>query len=222
MPVVKLNAKTFSAVLMKSGNNLNWVVVRIPFDSVKTWGTRGSVRVKGEINGFPFRTSLFPTGDGHHFIVVNKQMQKGGRVSAGKEARFRMEPDTEPRVVLPVPELTRILRQSQRLQKFYQSLPPSMRQEISRAIAAAKQPETRRRRAEQAAERLMETLEAEIELPPMIRQIMARNPPAETGWRRMPPSHRRNHLLGIFYYQDPEARRRRIERTVEEMVRYAK
>jgi uncharacterized protein YdeI (YjbR/CyaY-like superfamily) len=201
---------------------LHWVVVRIPFDVGKVWGVRGHLRVKGDINGFAFRTALLPSRGGYHFMIVNKQMQKGARVSPGMEARFRMEPDTEKREVPPSPELDRVLKQSRRLQKFFQSLSPSMRKEIARFIAAAKQPATRVRRAEQLAERLMETMEAEVELPPMILQVIARNPPAAEGWRRMSPSHRRMQLLGIFYYRTFEARLRRIEKAVEEMIEYAK
>jgi len=200
---------------------LNWVVIRLPFDAQKVWGTRGQIRVKGTINDFAFRTSLFPTGDGHHYMIVNKQMQKGGRVQPGMEARFQMEPDPDERILPVSPELERALKESKRLQKYYLSLTPSTRVEIVRFIAGAKQIETRRRRAEQCAERLMETMEAEFELPPLIRQALARNPQAAEGWKRMPPSHRRMHLLGIFYYRNLEARQRRIEKAIGEMIEYA-
>jgi hypothetical protein len=83
------------------------------------------LRVKGEINGFAFRTSLFPSGDGHHYMIVNKQMQKGGRVRPGMQAQFRLEPDREKRTAPSCPELERALRSSKRPQKFFQSLTPS-------------------------------------------------------------------------------------------------
>jgi uncharacterized protein YdeI (YjbR/CyaY-like superfamily) len=213
--------KTFSAVLTRSRNQLNWVVIRIPFDTIKTWGVRGSLRVRGDINGYQFSSSLFPTGDGHHFMVVNKQMQKGGRVQVGMQARFQMEPDLTERATRVAPELDRILRQSRRIQKFFLSLSPSTRREIARRISSAKSPETRLRRAEHALERLMETMEAEVDLPPIIRQFMLRDPLASEGWNSMPPSHRRMHLLGIFYYRNMDARLRRIEKAVAEMVAYA-
>jgi uncharacterized protein YdeI (YjbR/CyaY-like superfamily) len=213
-------AKTFSATLeRRTGNNLNWTVIWLPFDVAKIWGSRGHLRVKGEINGFPFRTSLLPTRAGRHFMIVNKQMLKGAKVSAGMEARFRMEPDTEKRTVPDVPELERMLRTSRQLQKFYDSLSPSARTDMARFVAAAKQPATRRRRAEQTAERLMETMEAERELPPLLRQALARDPQRAEAWNRLTPSHRRRHLIGIFYYRDPEARLRRLEKAVEEMIR---
>ena len=209
--------RSFVAVLTHSGNSLNWVVIRIPFDSVKIWGTRGQLRVKGEINGYALRASLFPTGDGHHMMIVNKQMQKGARVQVGMEARFRLEPDLEKREVLVPPELDRALRSSKRLQKFYQSLTFSTRRFVTSPVSDARQPATRVRRAEQAAEYLMEVMEAEIELPPLVRQAFARNPEAAAAWRQMTPGHRRGHLFGIFYYRNHDARLRRIEKMIAEV-----
>lgn len=213
----KAVVKSFSAVLTHSGNALNWIVIRIPFNAARVWGVRGQLRVKGTINDFEFRTSLFPSGDGRHYMIVNKAMQKGGRVGPGMDARFRMEPDMEARTVTIASELESALKQSKRLQKFYQTLTPSTRADISRFVSEAKQSGTRKRRAEQIAERLMETMEAEIELPPIIRQAFARNPKAADGWAQLPPSHRRMHLLGIFYYRNPESRLRRIEKALKEI-----
>ena len=51
--------KAFQATLERTRSRLNWVFVRIPFDVSKIWGTRGHLRVKGEISGFEFRASLF-------------------------------------------------------------------------------------------------------------------------------------------------------------------
>ena len=195
-----------------------WVMVRIPFNSVKIWGTRGHVWVKGEINGFAFRSSVFPTGDGHHMMLINKQMQKGGRVQPGMEAQFRLEPDREEREAKVPPELDRLLKQSKRLQKYFQSMTPYMRRFIGNSVAAVKQPATRMRRAEQVAEHLMETMEAEIELPPLLKQAFARNPEAALAWQRLTPLHRRRHLLGIFYYRGHDARLRRIDRMIAEIT----
>ena len=75
--------KGFQATLERTSSRLNWVFVRIPFDVSKIWGTRGHLRVKGEINGFEFRASLFPMGDGHHALLVTKKMQAGGKVGVG-------------------------------------------------------------------------------------------------------------------------------------------
>jgi uncharacterized protein YdeI (YjbR/CyaY-like superfamily) len=222
-------AKTFNAALARMPGNLGWVIIRVPLDVAKVWGKRGQLKVKGEIRpagskaqGFPFRTSLFPTGKGHHFMMVNKQMQCGAGVTSGMTAHFRMEPDTEERIVRVPPELTRALQESKRLEKYYASLNYSTRREIAKWVGEAKQAETRRRRAEQMAVRLMETLEAERgDLPPVLRLALERNPQARAGWECMPPSQRRFHLLGISGYRNPESRARRVQKAIEMMVEYA-
>ncbi|HKF23570.1 MAG TPA: YdeI/OmpD-associated family protein [Candidatus Angelobacter sp.] len=221
MPTVKLVAKTFDAVLERDVNNLGWTIIRIPFDAAKLWGRRGQIRVSGEVNGFPFRTSLFPDGKGGHSLLVNKTMQKGANVRSGMKARFHLEPDSAPRPVSPPQELLALLKQSQRLRKFYESFNPSTRRDIARTLAAVKSSDARKRRVEQFAERLMETMEAEKQLPPLIERSLAQNPLAREGWKLMPPRQRRWHLLGIFGYRSPESRARRLEKAVQEMVTYA-
>jgi uncharacterized protein YdeI (YjbR/CyaY-like superfamily) len=221
MPKSRITAKTFEAVLERTGDRLNWTIVRVPFDVAKIWGKRGQLRVKGEINGFPFQTSLFPTGQGTHLLTVNKKMQAGGKATPGSKAKFRLEPDTTPREVKPPLQLLRIFRQSKALQKYFDSLNFSSRRYISVWVEEGKHAETRRRRAEQIAERLMETMEAERELPPLIQLALQHNSKARTGWGLMSRTHRRSHLLGIFYYRNPEARARRLAKAVEEMVEYA-
>lgn len=211
-------AKTFEAVLERTGDRLNWTVIHLPFDAVKLWGKRGQLRVKGEINGFAFRSALFPTGKGTHMLMVNKKMQAGGKVAPGNKAKFRLEPDTESREFKPSQELQRLFRQSKQLQKFYDSLNFSTRRYIAVWVEEGKHAETRRRRAEQLAERMMETMEAERELPPLIQVMLQHNPKAREGWELMSKTHRRSHLMGIFYYRDPESRARRLAKAVQEMV----
>jgi uncharacterized protein YdeI (YjbR/CyaY-like superfamily) len=211
-------AKTFTATLERSGNRLHWTFVRIPFDVAKTWGTRGHLRVRGEINGVELRGSLFPTGNGTHVITLNKKTQKAARVAPGSTARLRLEPDLEERPVVTPPELKRVLRESRRVEKFYAALPRSARREIGYWIAEARHAETRTRRAEHMAERLLETIEAERELPPAIALALARTPGARAAWDGMSPAKQRHQLLSIFYYRTPESRARRIERMIENML----
>jgi uncharacterized protein YdeI (YjbR/CyaY-like superfamily) len=219
--MAKAATRTFSAVLTKTNSALRWVVIWIPFNAARIWGVRGPLKVKGTINDFAFRATLFPGGGGRHYLVVNRQMQKGGGVAAGMKASFCMEPDLD-RPPDPVPELDQALGASRRLQQFFRSLPLSIRNYVTRPISTAKQAETRRRRAEHAAEQLLELMEAEVEMPPLIRQAFARRPKAAAAWRDMSPSRRRWHLFGIFYYRNPETRLRRLERAMKEIEGEAK
>ncbi len=221
MPAAKPVIKTFDAVLEHGTNNLGWTIIRVPFDVARIWGKRGQLRVSGEMNGFAFRTALFPTRLGAHIMLVNKKMQKGANVRIGMKARFHMQPDTAPRPIAPPQELVQLLRQSQRLRKFYESLNPSTRRDIARRIGDPKSSDARKRRAAQLAEHLMETIEAERQLPPLIERSLAQNPLAREGWKLMPPGHRRWHLLGILGYRNPESRARRLEKAVQAMIEYA-
>jgi len=208
-------AKSFQATLERMKSRLNWIIIHIPFDVAKLWGSRGQFRVKGEINGFAFRTSLFPTGLGGHILLVNKKMQKGGRAVAGTVARFQIEPDTEKRVVTIPVVLNRVLAEDRALRPWFDRLNYSARNDIAKWVGEPKSSEARVRRAEQMAERLLATMDAERALPPILQVAFSRNPGAREGWERMSIAQRRGHLLGIFGYRTPESRARRIDKMLD-------
>jgi uncharacterized protein YdeI (YjbR/CyaY-like superfamily) len=221
MPDSRKVSKDFTAILERSGDRLNWTIIRVPLDVAKIWGVRGQLRVKGEINGFAFRTSRFPDGKGGHVMIVNKKMQAGGKAAPGVKAKFSVERDIAKRKVTTPQELQQVLGESKSVKKYYESLSQSYRNYISNWVGEGRDAETRVRRAEQMAERLMLAMEAEHELPPVLRIALNRNPKARAGWELMPAGHRRWHLLGIFGYRNPESQARRIAKAMEEMIRYA-
>ncbi len=213
--------KRFEARLERLRSRLNWIIVRIPFDAAKLWGLRGQIKVKGEINGFPFRTSLFPTREGWHFLLVNKRMQKGARAFEGSTAHLQMELDTEERIVTVPEELKRFLNQDRSLRRWYDELNYSTRNDIAKWVTEPKSAEARMRRAEQIAERLLSVMDAERELPPVLQVAFARHPRAREGWDHMSASRRRGHLFGIFYYRTPDAQARRIDKMLEDATALA-
>src|SRR5262249_20616792 len=111
MPPTKSAARSFTAPLQRMSSSFGWTTVRIPFNAAKLWAKRGHIRVRGTINGFEFRSNLFPDGQGNHYMTVNKKVQCGAGVRVGMKARFCMEPDTAPRPVTKSGELERVLRQ---------------------------------------------------------------------------------------------------------------
>lgn len=216
-PVVK----SFSAPLERMSSRLNWVIARLPFDAAAMWGSRGRLKVKGDINGFAFRTSLFPTRDGRHFLLINKRMQKGSHAVAGTVARFHLEPDNEERTVTIPAEFKRILSEDRSFLRWFDQLNYSTRKWVTDWITDVKSAEARVRRSEQVAEQLLSTMEAERELPPILQLAFARNPRAREGWEQMSDSARRGQLLAIFYYRTPESRARRVAKVIEEAAAVA-
>ena len=215
--------KTFTAPLETVGEKLRWVVARVPFDIAKAWPERNGRRVRGEINGFAFRTSLFPEkGKTTHILLVNRKMQAGAGSRPGDRVRITLEPDLDQRPIdIPV-EFERALKGARGLRKYFSSISPSMQKGFSNRVSEPKSTESRRKRAEQMAEALLMAMEGEHDPPPILRLAFQRQPLAEMGWKAMTPIKRRNHLLGIFYCQTAEGRERRTLRAVDDALCVAK
>ena len=215
-------ARTFRAVLEKGNRALGWTIARVPFDPTEAWKQMIRLRVAGEINGYPFRTSLFPeAGGGGYFLMVNRQMQRGAGVLPGDTADFRLWPDMEPRPAELPDELAALLDEEPGLREWYGGLTEYMRREIGKWVMAPKSDEARLRRAADTAERLLATMEAERELPPALDAAFRRRPRARSGWERMTPTQRRNGILAVFHYKTPDARERRIEKLCDDAEKHA-
>ncbi len=209
-------AQRFRAMLEKGDRALGWTVVRVPFDPAEVWAERVRLRVCGEVNGFRFRTSLFPDRRGGFCLLVNRATQAGAGLVLGSAAEFVLGPDLEARPAELPDELAVLLEEEEGLRAWYDELTEYTRREIGKWVCGVKSEEARLGRAEQMAERLLATMEAERELPPAIANALGRDAKAKQGWERMSVSHRRQHLMAVFYYRRPESRAKRIGKMVQE------
>ena len=207
-------ARTFSAPLEQGSLALGWIIAHVPFDPTEVWPKMIRLRVCGKINGFAFRTSLFPDPRGGFYLLVNRMMQKAAGTHLGDTADFSLQPDLEPRSAELPDELAVLLDDEPGLRPWYNSLTEYTRREIGKWIASVKTDASRMKRAQQMAERLLATMEAEIDLPPLIAAAFRRNPKARAGWESLTPLQRRNQLMAVFYYQTPDARERRVEKII--------
>lgn len=217
--------KSFTGTLISLDDpgsaNLGWKVIDIPFDVKKVFGKAGRLPVRGDVNGFPFRTSLFPRKNGKHFLLVNKKVQHGADISLGSKAKVTIEFDEEERTVEIPAILKKEIEEDKDLLRYFTSLNYSTRKYMSDMIADRKSAASKKKQTERIAEILVEMRDGEENPPPILEAEFARNPKARKGWNKMTASHKRGHLWGIFYYQNPESRMKRLQKAVEQMVAYA-
>jgi hypothetical protein len=139
--------KTFKAKLEHSGVPGTWSTVTLPFNVEKTFGSKARVAVKGTVNDAPYRGSAMPRGDGSHFLVVNKTLQKAAGAVPGDTLSITMEPDTEERTVELPEELKAALKKNPAARKAFEQMSYSHQREYADHVREAKKPETRQARA---------------------------------------------------------------------------
>jgi uncharacterized protein YdeI (YjbR/CyaY-like superfamily) len=219
--------RSFQGVLEPVDIGISSLMVRIPFDPVEVWPVRSKLRVKGAISAaytaesHSFATSLLRSQRHGYFLLVTGRMRRALHVSVGAHLEITLEPDLDDLAATPPPELAKFLKADRSLTKWFTALNYSTRKYVADDIQAVKSAETRKRRAESWAERMLLTMEGEEYPPPILQIAFRRQPLAREGWGAMTANQRRVALLSIFSTKSPEAQAKRVEWALAEAMKAA-
>ncbi len=140
----------FDTVLAERGPSGLWPHLLLPPAASLWLGKRGLVNVIVNVNGLSFQRTARPDGQGGHFILFNADMRERTGIEAGDRVRVGLAVDHAPRTVDPPGELELALRDHTAARAAFSAMPPSDRRAYVDFIEAARRPEMRERRVQQA------------------------------------------------------------------------
>ena len=123
----------------------------VPFNVPQVYGTKAHVKVRGTIDGHPYRGLIANMGEGH-CLVVNKEIREAIGKMASDTVKVVMEVDTEPRIVDVPEDLQQALENNPPVKERFDQLSYTHRKEYVQWIEEAKKPETRVNRIQKTIE----------------------------------------------------------------------
>jgi hypothetical protein len=148
----------FSATLFRPATTakaVSWTFLTLPKEASAKLPSRGQTTVEGTLNGFPFRATLEPDGQGGHWLKVDRKM----REAAGAEACDVVTLEIAPVAEEPEPRVPADLRKAlaaapPKAREVWSDITPIARRDFIHWIVSAKQAATRGRRIENACDML--------------------------------------------------------------------
>ena len=140
---------SFEATLENWAEGMDYCAVPVPARITEALGTRAAVLVLASVNDSePFKVSLFPVGDGKHYIRIKAKVRKETGTKTGDRVRIRFTVLDRADVTYPA-DLVSALRAAGAT-SFFKAMPPGRQNFLIRRIDEAAKPETRQKRIDEA------------------------------------------------------------------------
>jgi hypothetical protein len=143
----------FTGLLEKMSGRFGWTFVDFPHSVQKLFGKKGTVRVKGTVNGVPMDRALMPTARGVHVIVLGGELRKKAKVKAGDKAVFEVWLNPKPEELQLPEELSETLDFLPDFKQGWESMSLGRRRNILIWINQGKTTPTRAKRVAELLKR---------------------------------------------------------------------
>jgi hypothetical protein len=138
----------------KPDGDAPWAFVILPDEVSGTLPRRGRTSIDGTINGTPFRAMLEPDGNLGHWLRIDAAMMAAAGADFGDVAVFEVAPvDEEPEPEVPH-DLRDALAASPEARAVWEDTTTLARVDWIHWIVSAKQAATRRKRVDEACDKL--------------------------------------------------------------------
>ena len=149
-----MNRQEFEVTLLKPPD-IDGAYFIVPFNVPEVYGTKAQVKVRGTIDGYPYRGSIANMGEGH-CMVVKKEIRQVIDKSAGDTVKVVMDIDTEPRIVEVPEDFQQVLNNNPKAKEIFNTFSYTHKKEYVQWIEGAKKQETRENRVKKAVEMIAE------------------------------------------------------------------
>ena len=140
---------SFHAALENWAEGMNYCAVPVPATITAALGTTGPVLVLAQVNeSEPFQVSLFPVGNGQHYMRIKAKVRQETKTTTGDRIRVRFT--VLDRAQVDIPDDLRRALAADKVTDAFTSLPPGKQQYMIRRIDEAVKTPTRVRRIQEA------------------------------------------------------------------------
>jgi len=132
----------------------SWHYIDFPENAFEVFGKKGFIRVKGYINNKPFKSNIFPKGNGLHAMTLPLKLQKDLGVKLHDEISISLEEDFDEVIVEMPVELQEALDFDEEMAELFNKLSPANQKYQKMWVNSGKHIETRISRVVKIFERL--------------------------------------------------------------------
>ena len=134
---------------------VSWTFLTLPKEASAKLPSRGQTTVEGALNGWPFRATLEPDGQGGHWLKVDRKMRGAAGAEAGDLITLEIAPVAEePEPTVPTDLRKALAAAPTKARAVWSDITPVARRDWIHWITSGKRTETRVKRIDTACDML--------------------------------------------------------------------